>query len=62
VAVHAVCYETLIVVSVAGCLPGVVGKPYLVTRGAEPGCGCPHHRGIGDAEDGKGKDNPHGNE
>jgi hypothetical protein len=52
-AVHTVRHESLGIVYVGGCLPGIVGKLDLVARGAKPGRGSTHHGIVGYTENRK---------
>jgi hypothetical protein len=52
-AVHTVRHESLGIIYVSGCLPGVVGKLNLVAGGAKTGRGSTHHGVVGYTENRK---------
>jgi len=58
VAIHAVRHKALGIVDMRGGSPGFVSRLNFVTTGAELRGGGAHHGVIGEAEEGKGHDNP----
>jgi len=61
-AVHAISHETLSVINVSGCFPGVVGKLDLMAGGTELRSGGADHGVIREAEKRKGDDDANDNE
>jgi hypothetical protein len=52
-AVHTISHESLGIIYVSGCLPGVIGKLNLVAGGAKTGGGSTHHGVVGYTENRK---------
>ena len=61
-AVHAIGHKSLLIVHMAGSLPGIVGKPYLMAGSTELGRSGADHGVVSEAEKRKGDDYAYDNE